>query len=978
MKSQHIPIFVAESCYFLWVFILLCLSTELTGQFYSQGEAPGSVKWEKIQTENFKLIYPKGFYDEANRFANMLEYYRPRSSYSLRNLPAKIPVVIHTQSVKSNGFVSWAPRRMEVVALPAQDHFAQDWFELLALHEYRHVVQVDKFRQGFTKGLSWFFGEMATGATSAYMTRWFLEGDAVVNETALSTAGRGRLPSFEMELRAVMLDSTKHLSYDQVFNGSYKHFIPDYYQYGYNMVSYIRVKYGPDFWENAINFSARNPYSLGPLSLYSLKQIGSNREKIYNDAMDSVRYIWRNQMKKIKANDYKIITDNNTKHYLQYELAQILSDKSIVALKTGIDIPAQIVRIDSMGKEQKLHEIGSSTLLNLSATDNYIIWNEIVGDPRWEGRSFSVIKSLHIHSGVEQQLTHKTRYFSPDISSDESKIIAVETDIEINNFLVLLQYPSGRILKRISSPGNKDLQYPGWINSKQVVLVTFNGKEKKIEMVDIETGEWKTIFSAGTMNVAEPVVWRNYTLFRASYNGIENIYAVDQLGNLFQITAAHCGAFHPAIAFGTNDLVYSNYTSKGFELAMISLDSESWIALPTSDFLNSSTIKCPVSSLNSPWPDKLKQQEMITRKRHKVVSIRSYSSKPYNKAANLFKFHSWLPFYLDIDENNISFDYKSIRPGFMIFSQNILSTAYSTLSYRYDNGYHIIRPSFTFRGWYPVLNIAAEIGGPARILPNTEGIALPGIHSNRKTFTAKAYIPLFYSYNRYRKRIQPQLEYEWSNTFYYNKNVLKSGLNSVHMRLYLYRYLRTTYRDLYPKWGQFLILTYTDTPFDDKQYGKLASAQADFYFPGIFNHHSFRLSTGYQKQWLQFFYLPINRIAFPRGYSAYAAEEFMKASANYSFPFLYPESSLSWFLYLKRMTSNFFCDISYGKNIQEISNGVRKSHTGIYNSIGIEMFLDIHAFRIMFPLQVGLRYSYLPARNSHDVEFMFSVNTDIF
>jgi hypothetical protein len=59
------------------VLALLFIPLWLSGQFYSQGEDPSSVKWEKIKTENFKLVYPKGFYKEANRFANLLEYYRP-------------------------------------------------------------------------------------------------------------------------------------------------------------------------------------------------------------------------------------------------------------------------------------------------------------------------------------------------------------------------------------------------------------------------------------------------------------------------------------------------------------------------------------------------------------------------------------------------------------------------------------------------------------------------------------------------------------------------------------------------------------------------------------------------------------------------------------------------------------------------------------------------------------------------------------
>jgi hypothetical protein len=949
------------------VLALLFIPLWLSGQFYSQGEDPSSVKWEKIQTDNFKLVYPKGFYEEANRYANLLEYYRPNTSYTLHNLPAKIPVVIHTRSVKSNGFVTWAPKRMEIIALPDPGNYNQDWFESLALHEYRHVVQIDKFRQGLTRGLSWIFGEMATGACSAFMPQWFMEGDAVVNETALSSSGRGRLPSFDMELRAINLDSGKNLSYDQVFMGSYKYAIPDVYQYGYHMVSYMRIKEGPDFWSGAIDYSARNPYVLAPLSLYSMKHTGMNREKIYRNAMDSIRHIWQEEIKNIGIGRGATVISTPARYYRQYKWPQCLADHSIIALKTGIDLLDQIVRIDSTGKENKLLEIGTSNGMNLSASNNYIVWDEIADDPRWKGRSYSVIKSFAVRTGKEKTLTKRSRYFSPKLSSDESKIVAVESDIENQNFLVVLRYPDGKLLYRIPAPGNKTLQYPQWLNDQQVLLIGFDGEEKSIEKVNPGTGEWETLARVGNSDIAEPAGWRDYVLFRASFDGIDNIYALDPKGTVFQVTSAPFGAFYPSVTPDSLHLVYSGYTSNGFNLEKMPLDTSRWTRL----------ILQENPALHYPWPDKLRNQETEVKEKEIDRPYRYFDKTAYRKAGHLFKFHSWLPFYLDLDENNLSLDYKTLKPGFMLFSQNLLSTAMTTLSYRYDEGYHVLRPSFTFRGWYPVFTLSAEIGGPVTVLPYPEGIAEPEIQSDRRSFTIKTYIPWFFSQNKYYKLIQPQLEYEWSNTLYYNE-VFKSGVGFVHTRLFFYRYLRYTHRDLYPKWGQLFSFIFTGSPGDDKQFGRMSALQATFYFPGIVNHHSFNIYAGIQKQWPGQFYIPINNIEFPRGYTSYVSEEITRFSANYSFPILYPECSLSWLLYIKRLKANMFYDIGYGKNMQRIQDGVRKPYTGNLSSTGVEVYVDLHVFRIIFPLQVGFRYSYLVTDRSHDVELLFSVNTNIF
>jgi len=122
--------------------------------------------------------------------------------------------------------VLWAPKRMEIFTCPPQDTYAENWLQQLAIHEYRHVVQIDKLNQGMTKVLTYVFGEQATGAIlGLFIPLWLVEGDAVCTETALSNSGRGRLPSFEMKLRAQTLTKI-NLNYDKAVFGSYKIICP--------------------------------------------------------------------------------------------------------------------------------------------------------------------------------------------------------------------------------------------------------------------------------------------------------------------------------------------------------------------------------------------------------------------------------------------------------------------------------------------------------------------------------------------------------------------------------------------------------------------------------------------------------------------------------------------------------------------------------------------------------------------------------
>src|SRR5512145_693884 len=224
----------------LWlIFAALIYPAVLTGQFYFTGSAPASTRWNEISTDHFRIIYPRGLHYEADSLAGELENYLP---YTLDDFAPswkrKVSVLLHNTSVLSNGYVTLAPRRMELVITPPQDSYAQSWMSQLAVHESRHVAQLNFINQGFTRYLSWIGGEIPPGIVSAQIPSWFYEGDAVYNETRLSGAGRGSIPGFEMPLRAILMEQEGFYSYDKAVYGSYRNFIPDIYRYGYQMTQF--------------------------------------------------------------------------------------------------------------------------------------------------------------------------------------------------------------------------------------------------------------------------------------------------------------------------------------------------------------------------------------------------------------------------------------------------------------------------------------------------------------------------------------------------------------------------------------------------------------------------------------------------------------------------------------------------------------------------------------------------------------------
>jgi hypothetical protein len=111
----------------------------------------------------------------------------------------------------------------------------------LVVHELRHVVQFDKLGGRFS-GVP--FLETYLGAVlNLEVPSWVWEGDAVGAETALTTTGRGRLPSFELAFRTNTLSGIRY-SYVKNYLGSMKDMTPGYYPLGFFMTTKLRRDYG--------------------------------------------------------------------------------------------------------------------------------------------------------------------------------------------------------------------------------------------------------------------------------------------------------------------------------------------------------------------------------------------------------------------------------------------------------------------------------------------------------------------------------------------------------------------------------------------------------------------------------------------------------------------------------------------------------------------------------------------------------------
>ncbi len=957
---------------FLTYFLLL-LPSLIFAQFYQSGQDPSSIHWKQINTPNFQVIFPAEFEPEANRFANTLEYVYVHVAKTLNHKPKKISVILHSQSSYSNGLVTWAPKRMELFTTPPQDNYSQDWLDQLAVHELRHVVQIDKLDQGITKVCRIIFGEQIVGGISGYLPRWFLEGDAVATETALTNTGRGRSASFEMEMKALTTNQPKLFSYEKAVLGSYKNYVPDYYHMGYPLVAWSRQKYGSDIFDKTLNFVGRNPYPIFPFPTGLKKQTGLNIPKLYKSAFTDLKSQWNLQINALPSHPLKQWNRNSKKGYTNYRFPQFINDSVLLVVKSGINQLKEFILLDESGKESRVHIPGNFYNDKLTFAQEKYVWAEEIPDIRWQNRSFSCIKVGDFKSGKIKMISNKSRYFSPSLSPDGTKIATVEVSLKNEYSLVILEAGSGKQLDKIASPANEFLQVPEWTNDgKSILLLSLGKKGKAIRRYFPDTKTWEELYPPTFRDISSPTDAGAYVLFSANLNGTNDIYAISKNNySLWQVTNSKLGAFDPKMSTKNQTLLFAEYSSHGYDVVSIKYSPVSWKRITY------------FTDQSPKLYEKLAKQEGFNLQ-DSIVPINEYPVKSYSKFVHTFNVHSWAPFYYDYD--NLSLDYNLIKPGISLTSQDKLGTCIASAGYAYNQENSFVKAKISYQALFPIIELSSTYGGPTSLYSGPPTITKPAISNNKLDLSARIYLPLNLTRGIYATGITPSVEINYKNNWFYYPDIssYQKGLSFISYYLYTYRYLRTSARDLAPKWGVTLSAKYYYTPFENTQFGRLYYLRSRAYMPGLLPHHSLQITGAIQNN-KSLHFVNSTQIVFPRGFSSLLSylnhnpllvtNQLKTLSLDYTFPIAYPDFDLGPLFYLKRIRSNLFLDLAKNSYRGYSFDSIKyNASTESLASTGVDMTADFHLFRILFPINAGVRMIYFPNTGEYTTQLLFRID----
>ncbi len=935
---------------------LLCLlattlASPLQAQYYSSGQDPASVDFRQIKTQNFRIIFPDSYQKTALYIANVMEYAAQLDTITLHGAPPRIPVILHNQTAISNAMTVWASRRMDFYTIPPDDSYGQEWFQQLALHEYRHIVQIDKLNQGLTRALTYVFGQQATGAVlGLYLPLWFLEGDAVSAETELSNTGRGRSPSFAMPLRAQFLEKGLY-SYDKAVFGSYRDFTPNCYILGYHLVATGRRDYGTELWNHTLDKVGRRPYMVVPFSEGIRDVTQKNKTSYYRHQMEALKTEWELRSaateqvsKDIQSPEKRIFTDYIKPFYV--------NEKMIVAEKRSLDEIARFVAIDGNGDEQVLFTPGYYDFGSLTCGGGRLAWSERLFDPRWENRNYSVIKMLDIKTGVVRTVAEKTRWFSPSLSADGELLIVTEVNEDQQYRLLVIQTADGKIVQSFATPNNEFLTTPSFSeNHENIVAVSIGDAGNRLVMAETVTGDLQYLMDTTFTVIGQPKMHGDTILFVGAWSGVDNLYMLLLPSReIFQLTDVKYGLGNPSFYENGSNLIFENYTADGFEIATLSCDSLK--PLPLSSVTDHSV------KLYQPLADQADAMLVPA-----LIPDSAYAIRNYSRLGHLFNFHSWAPLAIDVDNYDV-------KPGVSLFSQNVLSTAFAELGWEYnlneETGKYYAR--FTYAGWYPVLDFSASYGRRRSSFLDTtsQRIDFSWMETN---FATTVRLPLNITRGKWARFVQPSVTLEYVQRDMdadATVSFRRSNYKALTYRLSASNQIKSTDWDMHPRWGQSLDLRLQTSPFAGDTLGAMFSAVGRLYFPGLLRHHSFNLYAGYQKR-ADSSPLYEDMVRFPRGWSQLFASEVSSFAVNYKFPVACPDFSIWSLVYLKRIKANVFYDYALGTYYG--------AHTD-WQSAGVELFFDVHLLRLPAPVELGYRLVWRPQVSDWQSEFLFSVSFD--
>lgn len=903
-------------------------------------QSDSQTNWYEINTKNFKVVYPKSLKTKAQYTLNMLEFYKPIVSKIYKSNPKKITVIIRDDMATANGFVTLAPLRSEWFHNATFSPFigSLEWYQALAVHEYRHVVQYDHLSKGRIKYGHYLFGEQILALLlNIVAPRWYFEGDAVYAETVYSDAGRGRSPRFSARLKSLIM-SEQEFNYDDLLAGSFTDRLVNLYVYGYFLVTRGVQEYGDDFWMKVSQYASDHPWNIWAFYAGFKYHSGKDFDQFYKETIKELKTDWP-----APSQDFV-----QTKHEKYYdEFFGFKEDDHLVYLKKELNGLMELFQ-----GTKKISEIRTyPRYSNVDLKDHLFLYAQDHPHPRYNYKEYQDIYLYHLKSKKNHQITFNKRYLHPRIAPDKKRFLATRLDDNNKFYLEILNF-KGKVLKRLKPKKYETFAQAAWVSHNEIITINIspNGK-KSLLLINLKNLTQKQITPPSRNNIYNPFSYKDHVYFEADEKGAINIFRVQiKSKSLEKCTDEYIQASMPSVKEDT--LTYSSKSSQGFRIKSKPINCQK-ITRSELFKIENYISKTPSDNYNKTKPITLDEQQRFYQSKENPLK--------YNESTRLFSPHSWSffgdrGFQLALITQN---DLGSMRSRFAagIISQE--NTPFTSLS-------------FDYLKYYPIFNFYADIAKrnvTTSTRQNKWQETKYGLRVSLPYQDVSNYFSKFYSFS-FDTGLIDVSENNFSSPSRLNgERLLNKGMifNASSEK-------ESTLQQIQSPLSYSLNLEYYDLKSNkDDRHNYLGKYLLSFNTPGISFNHGIKLNFSgeyrpkneslYQ---LQTRYVPILQQALSRGYAYQFTSRFNKTSLNYVLPIGYPKTGLSDWIYINRIYGRIFYDYTTYQNKQD------ELRTG--NSKGVELIIQTNTFRKL-ALRYGLRLVHNEKLDQQSLElFLASIN----
>lgn len=920
--------------------LILCtlsfgLSTPVCGQGF--GSYPPGSDWKQINTPEVRVIFKPGMEAYGRRVTDIIRHVEKNNRYSIGERKQKLDLILNNFGSESNGYVTLAPFRSEFFTTPFPNSMelgSLDWVDLLSIHEYRHALQYMNFRRGWFGVAYALFGQTSLAALmNLTVPDWYFEGDAVMTETALTRQGRGRLPSFTSNYRALILEDQQP-SYELARNGSYNKLIPDHYPLGYLLCTYGREKYGDSLWMQVNRKTAYlsgliYPFSQGIQAYARKKSFG-----LYREAMEYYKEEWTRQLETLPLTPGEPVTEP-AQTVTHFHFPFPLSDGELITRKNSFTHTAQLVFIDSTGAEETIVSQGIMYDPYFSTNGQKFCWTEVSWHPRYDAVNYSDIHLYDWGKNAKTRITRGERLFGPAISPDGNSILALSVS-ETNHYRVVkLNLESGQTTDTLPNPDNLYYSYPKWTPDGKEMVVSARKANGDMGIIrqNMTTGHMDILVEFVNQVIGPVYPCQNGILFTCPTSGIDNVFIWWEADHqVYQLTSSKYGAYEPALSPDGQWLYFTETHPSGRKITRLPMNVALWEHVQLLPLER-------IASLN---------QSYMEREGGNILDgiasdSEAFPVQPYRPLGHLLRVHSW----------SLSPGFESI--GAHLYSDDVLSQFHldAGVDYYYNEtalGYSL---SAQYGGLFPLISLSA---GKQYRVASLSGYQ--DVRYQENNLTAGLRVPLLFTRGPFVSQFLLGGEYAFSRvTGIPGVSVDMIGqpmlVSSAGINLkWVIRKLQA-HQQLTTPFGIGLELSFNQSL--NNAFASQFQSFMDFAIRGLFPTHNFTATAGFKFEGWFNDYRFLDTFIYPRGYSIPAYHWMQTIQTNYHFPLLYPDFGIIGIVYFKRVRANLFADIGFG----DIVNLEASFPTdGVFTSLGGELIFDTRWLNLV-PISLGIRSSLL-------------------